>query len=387
MSEPVILIINSGSSSLKFALYGQTQPPQPLYRGSVTAIGSTGRFHVGVPEGHAVHDQVIAVSDHEQALNVLLEWLNKQADSFDLIAAGHRIVHGGERFGDAAAITDEVMAYLDTLVPLAPNHQPNGLQAVAALRGLRPDLPQVACFDTAFHRTRPAVEQHFALPERPELKGILRYGFHGLSYEYIATVLPQYLGEQAEGKIIVMHLGNGASLCAMHKRRSVATTMTFTPLDGIPMGTRCGSLDPGVVLYLLRQGMQPDELTQLLYFESGLLGVSGVSGDMVTLLDQNTSQTQKAIEQFTHYTVRAIGSLAATLEGLDAIVFTAGIGEHAAPIRAAIARRCAWLGLDLDEEANSLARDCISRPGSRVQAWIIPTDEERMIAEHTVRLL
>jgi acetate kinase len=199
--------------------------------------------------------------------------------------------------------------------------------------------------------------------------------------------LPEYLGEKAEGKVVVMHLGYGASLCAMHQRRSVATTMTFTPLDGIPMGTRCGSLDPGVVLYLLRQGMQPDELVKLLYFESGLLGISGVSGDMGTLLNQGTPGAKKAIEQFVHYTVRAIGSLAATLEGLDAIVFTAGIGEHAAAIRAAIVQRCAWLGLDLDEEANSLAKDCISRPGSRIQAWIIPTDEERMIAEHTVRLL
>ncbi len=387
MSEPVVLIINSGSSSLKFAIFRQTRPLHLLYRGSITAIGSTGRFQVGDPEGHTVQDHETAVADHDHALNALLEWLNQQAASLDLVAAGHRIVHGGERFHDSVLITDDVMAYLDTLVPLAPNHQPNGLQGVVALRSLLPDLRQAACFDTAFHRTRPAVEQRFALPERPELKGVLRYGFHGLSYEYIATVLPEYLGEKAEGKIVVMHLGNGASLCAIHKRRSVATTMTFTPLDGIPMGTRCGSLDPGVVLYLLRQGMQPDELMKLLYFESGLLGVSGISGDMGTLLDQDSSGARKAIEHFVHYTVRAIGSLAATLGGLDAIVFTAGIGEHAAPIRAAIVQRCAWLGLDLDEEANRLGKDCINRPGSGIQAWIIPTDEERMIAEHTVRLL
>ncbi len=387
MSEPVVLTINSGSSSLKFAIYRLSQPRHPLYRGSITAIGSTGHFQVGDAEGQTVEDHVIAVGDHEQALNALLAWLDQQAASLDLIAAGHRIVHGGERFHDSVVITDGVMAYLDTLVPLAPNHQPNGLQGIVALRGLRPDLRQVACFDTAFHRTRPAVEKHFALPDRPELKGVLRYGFHGLSYEYIAKVLPEYLGEKAEGKIIVMHLGYGASLCAMHKRCSVATTMTFTPLDGIPMGTRCGSLDPGVVLYLLRQGMQPDELMKLLYFESGLLGVSGVSGDMGALLRQETPGAQKAIEHFVHYTVRAIGSLAATLEGLDAIVFTAGIGERAAAIRAAIVQRCMWLGLDLDEEANSLGKDCISRPGSRIQALIIPTDEERMIAEHTLRLL
>lgn len=387
VSEPAVLTLNCGSSSLKFAIYRLTQPVQPLYRGGITAIGSNGRFEVRIPNGDTVEDQAILVGDHEQAFSVLLEWLNRQAETFELIAAGHRIVHGGERFHDSVLITDEVIAYLETLVPLAPNHQPNCLQGVVALRSLRPDLRQVACFDTAFHRTRLAVEQRFALPERPELRAIRRYGFHGLSYEYIVSVLPAYLGEKADGRIVVMHLGYGASLCAIQERRSVATTMTFTPLDGVPMGTRCGSLDPGVILYLLRQGMQPDELTRLLYFESGLLGISGVSGDMATLLDRNDSGPRKAIEQFVHYTVRAIGSLAAALEGLDAVVFTAGIGEHAAPIRAAIGRRCEWLGLDLDEEANSLGNECISRPGSRVQAWIIPTDEESVIAEHIVRLI
>jgi len=215
------------------------------------------------------------------------------------------------------------------------------------------------------------------------MKAVRRYGFHGLSYQYIAGVLPDYLGTEADGKIVVAHLGHGASLCAMHERHSVATTMTFTPLDGLPMGTRCGSIDPAVVLYLLQQGMTPEAISELLYFQSGLLGLSGVSDDMAELLKQPTAQSQFAIDLFVHHTVRAIGSLAAALGGVDALVFTAGIGEHAAPIRTAICKGCEWLGLELDENANRLGRPCITLDKSPVQAWVIATDEEQMIAEQT----
>jgi len=233
------------------------------------------------------------------------------------MGVGHRVVHGGRRFQQPARITEDVLTYLRSLSALAPNHQPPCLLGITTLQHLRPQLPQVACFDTAFHHDRPAVEQRFALPDRPELEEVCRYGFHGLSYDYIAKVLPDHLGAAADGRVIVAHLGHGASLCAMYKRRSIATTMTFTPLDGIPMGTRCGSIDPAVVLYLLQQGMSAECISDLLYFQSGLLGVSGESSDMPRLLDQSSEQARQAVEQFVHHTVRAIGSLAAALGGVD----------------------------------------------------------------------
>jgi len=256
---------------------------------------------------------------------------------------------------------------------------------------LQPHTIQIACFDTAFHYSRPDVEQHFALPPIAELAQVQRYGFHGLSYEFIASMLPDHLGNKAEGKIIVAHLGHGASLCAMQGRRSVATTMTFTPLDGIPMGTRCGSIDPAVVLYLQQQGMSLQAVSDLLYFHSGLLGVSGTSDDMAHLLELTTPRAKQAIEQFVHHTVRAIGSLAAALEGLDALIFTGGIGEHSASIRDAICRRCQWLGLKLDDDSNNAASEHqhqrISRDSSAIEAWVMCTNEERMIAQHSLHLL
>ncbi|HED52555.1 MAG TPA: acetate/propionate family kinase, partial [Gammaproteobacteria bacterium] len=325
--------------------------------------------------------------DHGHALQILLEWLSEQDDSLELVGVGHRVVHGGRRFHAPVRVTAEVLEYLQTLTPLAPNHQPPCLLGITTLQHLLPRLPQVACFDTAFHHDRPEVEQHFALPSRPELDEVRRYGFHGLSYEYIASVLPDYLGARADGKIILAHLGHGASLCALHKRRSIATTMTFTPLDGLPMGTRSGSIDPAVVLYLLQRGMSAADISDLLYFQSGLLGVSGETSDMTTLLERSSAPAKRAIEQFVHHTVRGIGSLAAALGGLDALVFTAGIGEHATPIRAAISERCEWLGLHLDGVANQLGRACISHDDSPVQGWVIATDEESMIAEHSLRVL
>lgn len=386
-SDPALLIVNCGSSSLKFALYRLAARLELQLRGQITAIGKTGHFQVRNTNGHSLDDRSIAVADHQQAAQILLDWLSGDAVSLDIVAAGHRVVHGGNRFHVPTLLTDEVVTYLQTLIPLAPNHQPPSLQGIAALQRLKPDIPQVACFDTAFHHHQPKAERHFALPPLPELEAVRRYGFHGLSYEYIAEVLPDHMGEHADGKIIVAHLGHGASLCALRQRRSVATTMTFTPLDGIPMGTRCGSLDPAVVLYLLGQGMTADAIADLLYFQSGLLGVSGTSDDMATLIKQNTLRSQQAVEQFVHHCVRSIGSLAAALGGLDALIFTAGIGEHAAPVREAISRRCEWLGLGLDVDANRRGHARISRDDSPVQAWVIATDEERMIAEHTLAIM
>jgi len=386
LSTPALFIINSGSSSLKFSVNALNAPRQTLYRGHIDAIGGSGRFQVSDGNGQPVHAQAVIVGDHGQAIQTLLDWLSREAASLDIVAAGHRVVHGGTRFHEPVLINAEVVDYLHTLIPLAPNHQPASLLGITELARLQPELTQIACFDTAFHHDRPEVEHHFALPSRPELALVRRYGFHGLSYEYIAKVLPDHLGTKAEGKVIVAHLGHGASMCALHQRRSVATTMTFTPLDGIPMGTRCGAIDPAVVLFLQNQGMSLQAVSDLLYFQSGLLGVSGESDDMADLLKHKTPQTERAIEHFVHHSVRAIGSLAAALEGLDALVFTGGIGEHSATIREAICKRCEWLGLKLDTNANRHGHTRISQADSPVQAWIIRTDEERIIAEHSFHL-
>jgi acetate kinase len=281
-----------------------------------------------------------------------------------------------------------MLAELDALSPLAPLHQPHNLAAVRAIEALQPRLAQVACFDTAFHAGQPWVMQALALPRRITDAGVKRYGFHGLSYEYIAHVLPEHLGVQAEGRVIVAHLGNGASLCALRGRRSVATTMGFTALDGLMMGTRCGSLDPGVVLYLMRErGMTFEEVQTMLYEESGLLGVSGISSDMRTLEASANPDAQRAIDLYVHRIASELGALAASLGGLDALVFTAGIGEHSAAIRARVCRDAAWLGVACDEDANLRHATCISMPESRCSAWVIPTNEELMLAMHAQALL
>ncbi len=382
-----LLVINSGSSSLKFSLFtrqGRTSL-QERCRGLMSGIGREGSFRVS--ENGQTREVTTPLQDHEQALSTLMTWLSEQAGDATLTAIGHRMVHGGTRFNKPVPVTNDVLHYLDTLTPLAPNHLPANLAGIAALQKLQPDIPQVACFDTAFHSTRAEVEQQFALPDREALNNVRRYGFHGLSYEYIASVLPDHLGERADGRVIVAHLGHGASLCAMHQRRSVATTMTFTPLDGLPMGTRCGSMDPAVVLYLLEQGMTSQAISNLLYFESGLLGVSGISDDMRTLLDSKDKRARLAVDMFVHHTVRGIGSLAAALGGIDTLVFTAGIGECSPEIRYAIAAGCEWLGLEVDVMANTRGIPCISKADSRVDAWVIPTNEELMIARHMIAML
>jgi acetate kinase len=382
----LLLVLNAGSSSLKFALFPR-HGEQPLLRAEIAGIGREPqlRLRSGGLDGFALDPA--AASDHAGALDALLGALGR-VDGLQLAAVGHRVVHGGTRFTSAVRIDSTVADALRAMIPLAPLHQPFSLAAIDRLAETDPGLPQVACFDTAFHRRQPSLAQQFALPRALTASGVLRYGFHGLSYDYIAGALQQRLPAADRRRVIVAHLGNGASLCALDDGRSVATSMGFSPLDGVPMGTRCGNLDPGVVLHLIRErGMAVDEVEELLSLRSGLLGVSGISGDMRTLLASDAAEAAEAIELFAYRVNREIGSLTAALGGLDAIVFTGGIGEHAAPVRARIGSLAAWSGLQLDAEANRSGADCISAAGSAVSAWVIPTDEESVIAEQTRALL
>ena len=298
------------------------------------------------------------------------------------------MVHGAEKFSQPVLLDAEIIETLHRYIPLAPLHQPHNLAGIAAMRQCLPEVPQVACFDTAFHRSQPEIAQLFALPRAITAQGVRRYGFHGLSYEYIAEALPMHLGqERANGRVVVAHLGNGASMCAMQGRRSIASTMGFTAVDGLMMGTRCGSLDPGVLLYLMENhGMDAKALTRLLYKESGLLGVSGLSQDMRHLLASDQPAARQAVRLFCYRIVRELGSLAAALGGLDALVFTAGIGEHAAPVRQAVCAEAAWLGIELDAAANRANAKCISTAASKVAVLVLPTNEEWMIARHTFAL-
>ncbi|OYX29730.1 MAG: acetate kinase [Hydrogenophilales bacterium 32-62-9] len=347
------------------------------------AIGQRACFRVrDAAAGLSEHE--VTVANHEQALTLLLDWLEVQHPGLVLRAAGHRVVHGGAEYPHPVRIDDAVLTALDRLIPLSPLHQPHNLAGIRALARLRPELPQVACFDTAFHHTLPPRARNFALPREMNARGIRRYGFHGLSYEYIASVLPAHLGAAAEGRVVVAHLGYGASLCALRQRRSVETSMGFTPLDGIPMGSRAGALDPGVLLYLLREeGMSVAQLDELLHQRCGLLGVSGISGDVQTLLASDHPHAAEALDLFAYRTSQAIAAHAVALGGLDALVFTAGIGEHAAPVRAAICQHLSWLGLRLDAAANTRHGPCISQADSPIAAWVIPTNEEYVIARHT----
>jgi acetate kinase len=314
--------------------------------------------------------------------------LNSIAGEIEPVAAGHRVVHGGDAFTHPVLVDSSVLSGLEKLVPLAPLHQPHNLAAIRALAHTRPGMPQVACFDTAFHANQPEVARRIALPREFHDAGVKRYGFHGLSYEYITSVLPRYRGKRARNRVVVAHLGNGASLCAIRDGRSVATTMGFTALDGLVMGTRPGSLDPGVVLHLIEaMGMTAAQVGDLLYRRSGLLGVSGISADMRTLLESNDPRAREAVELFVYRVSRELGSLAAAMGGLDALVFTGGIGEGSAVVRASICRAAAWLGVKLDEAANLGRRPRISAPASRVSAWVIPTDEESMIARHVQAII
>lgn len=384
--ETALLILNAGSSSLKFSVYPADAAPTPtaVYRGVVEEIGRRGRFHIVHGDGAIQLDHEVKAANHVQALKGVLDWLESRHPGLVLRAAGHRVVHGGTEFSQPVRVDEGVLAALDKLIPLSPLHQPHNLDAIRALAGLRPGLPQVACFDTAFHHSLPEVARHFALPRELAGRGIRRYGFHGLSYEYIAGVLPEYLGKTAEGRVVVAHLGNGASLCALHRRHSVETSMSFTPLDGLVMGTRGGAIDPGVLLYLQREeGLSLAQLEDLLQHRAGLLGYSGISADVRVLQASGQGEAVAALELFAYRAAQGIAAHAAALEGIDALIFTAGIGEHAAVVRARICRRLAWLGLDLDEAANARHGPRISPAFSRVSAWVIPTNEEWVIARHT----
>jgi acetate kinase len=384
-----ILVLNAGSSSIKFSLFPGDLRPMRLglfCEGMCEGIGH--RIHFTAKDGAGavlVDEHLPEGATHEDALAALLGWLENRFPQHRLIAAGHRVVHGGDVYKAPVRIDAEVVAELGRLVPLAPLHQPHHLAAIAALSKLHPGLPQIACFDTSFHHTQPKVAAAFALPRHLSDEGVRRYGFHGLSYEYIAGALPEVVGPSlAEGRIVVAHLGSGASMCAMHMRKSVATTMGFTALDGLPMSRRCGNLDPGVVLYLMEEkGMTVGAISDLLYHSSGLFGVSGISDNMRTLLASSDPHAAEAIDLFVYRIGRELGSLAAALGGLDALVFTAGIGEHAAEIRRRACENAAWLGIEVDDAANVKGGPCITRPGSKVSAWVIPTDEDLMIARHT----
>lgn len=387
-----ILTLNAGSSSLKFSVFAEPGRPELLLRGQIEAITTSPRFHAVDASGRTVGERTWSAGDgltHGGAIEFLLAWGGSGGlPGHRIVGAGHRVVHGGMKFAHPALIDARVIHEIESLVPLAPLHQPHNLAAIRAVAKLAPGLPQVACFDTAFHRTQPAIAQAFAIPRTYSDAGVRRYGFHGLSYEYIADVLPSVDSAAAAGRTIVAHLGNGASLCAMRNGHSVATTMGFTAMDGLVMGTRCGAIDPGVLLYLSQQhGLSIDEIRRLLYEQSGLLGVSGISGDMRTLLASHDPHAREAIDLFVYRAAREMASLAAALGGLEAIVFTGGIGENAASVRAEICRSLQWLGVAVDEAANDRAGPRISPPESRVCTWVIPTNEELMIARHAVHVL
>jgi acetate kinase len=333
-------------------------------------------------------DGPIPARNHQDALAWLFDWIGQERPGLRPVAVGHRVVHGGDSLQKPILVTPEVIELIESLVPLAPLHQPHNLSPIRFIASRLPELPQVACFDTAFHATQSKIERIFALPRWWSEKGIKRYGFHGLSYEYIASRLPEIDERAATGRTIVCHLGNGASLCGLSSGRSVATTMAFTALEGLPMGTRCGSIDPGVLLYLLDQeNMSASELSDLLYKRSGLLGISGISSDMRDLLADPSTEAAEAVEYFCYRIARDIGSLAAALGGLDALVFTGGIGEHAAPVRARVCGLSQWLGIAIDPVANEEGRIILHAPDSATKVLAIPTNEERMMARHVAQVL
>jgi acetate kinase len=386
-----LVVINAGSSSIKFAIYRLDSSPQLIIdaNGQIDGIGNQPNFTVTNQQGVVLVDSMPPsneAADHKATISFIYAWLLEYIAEGELLAVGHRVVHGGQHYVEPVMIDTKVLSALEKLIPLAPLHQPQNLAAIRAFQEIMPTLPQVACFDTAFHRTQPDVAQRFALPRRYFDEGVRHYGFHGLSYEYIASILPTLDPSLASARIIVAHLGNGASLCAMYNGHSIATTMGFTPLDGLVMGTRCGSIDPGVLLYLMNQhNMDAQALEQLLYHQSGLLGISGISYDMRVLLASDDPNAQDAIELFVYRIELEIGSLVAALGGLDALVFTGGIGEHSAVIRAKVCHHAAWLGLEFDESANETDVRRISMLNSKVSAWVVATDENLMIAHHTLR--
>ena len=386
------LVLNAGSSSLKFSVYqrGGQGVWRLAARGQIEGIGTSALMSAKDAEGRLFFEQALgsSIRDGHGAVDALRSWLRGTYGNARLLGIGHRVVHGGVKYARPVIVTPGILADLHTLTPLAPLHQPFNLAAIEAVFERQPDIPQVACFDTSFHVGRPQVAQILPLPERIRSQGLQRYGFHGLSYEYIASVLPEVAPTIADGRVIVAHLGSGASLCALQARKSMDSTMGFTALDGLCMGTRPGSLDPGVILYLFQTlGLSTTQVESLLYKESGLLGLSGLTNDMRVLLNSNEPHARLAIDYFVYRAAKEIAGLAAVLGGVDGLVFTAGIGENSPDIRRRICEACAWMGVKLDQQANLHGGPRISAPASNVSAWVIPTNEELMIARHTGLLL
>jgi acetate kinase len=386
------LVLNAGSSSLKFCVFQRPQqhPWEIASRGQIEGIGTSPRFTAKDAEGKVLLDDATnsEIRDGGSALAALATWLRSTYGNAKLLGVGHRVVHGGARFTQPVVVTREVLEQLKELIPLAPLHQPYNLAAMEAVFERLPGVPQVACFDTSFHATGSPIAKLVPLPAKLREAGVQRYGFHGLSYEYVASVLRDVAPEIAKARVIVAHLGSGASMCALRDGKSVDNTLGFTALDGLCMGTRPGSLDPGVVLYLFQnRGLSAKEVETLLYKQSGLLGISGISNDMRDLLGNEQPEAQLATDYFVYRAAKEIGALSAVLGGLDALVFTAGIGENSPEIRRRICEASSWLGLELDAEANDKKGPKITKPQSKVSAWVISTNEELMIARHTGALL
>ena len=388
----VIAVLNAGSSSFKFSLFAIADNGLAVVaRGQAEGLTTSPRFVAKDGSGAVLEEKAwgegVALG-HDGALDHLVAFLRLRLAEHRLVGVGHRVVHGGLEYSAPVRVDAGILDALAKYVPLAPLHQPHNLTPIRTLLARQPQLPQVACFDTAFHRRQPGVAQAFALPKSITDRGVQRYGFHGLSYEYVAGVLPEHDARAAAGKVVVAHLGNGSSMCAIAAGRSVASTMGFTAADGLPMGTRCGNLDPGVVLYLMDElKMDARAIEKLIYQQSGLLGVSGISSDMRTLLASAAPGAKAAVDLYVYRIGRELGSLAAALGGLDALVFTAGIGENSAELRERVCRDAAWLGIELDASANARGGPRISRDGSGTSAWVIPTNEELMIARHTQGVL
>lgn len=392
----MILTLNSGSSSVKFSLFqfsgASADSAECLARGQIEGLGAKPSFEVRVGQGERQPLPVPSANPgkatHNDAIAAILAWLNTAFAGQSVHAVGHRVVHGGTAFEAPVRINDAILGQLEQLVPLAPLHQPHNLAGIRAAQAAFAHVPQIACFDTAFHRCQPFVSQTFALPHAYFEEGVRRYGFHGLSYEFISLQLHQIDPRLAQGRVVVAHLGNGASMAAVHNGRSVASTMGFTALDGLPMGTRSGQIDPGVLLYLMdSKGMDAAQIGQLLYKQSGLLGMSGLSQDMRTLEASNDPKAQSAIDYFCHRISREAAALAAAMGGIDALVFTGGIGEHSSRVRAQVCASLTWMGVDIDPACNAQHSACISSPTSGIQVRVMQTDEEQMIAKHCHELV
>jgi acetate kinase len=380
------LVCNAGSSSIKFSLF-HNETLEVLFHGLAENVLTAPVLSIYGSDDAEVFKGAVSEPGYTVVMKTILVWVEDKAEGADIIAIGHRVVHGGQAFSHPVQITDDILVSLKAFIPLAPLHQPYNVQVIEACASLYPGIPQIACFDTAFHRSQPPISQRSALPKHYEDDGVVRYGFHGLSYEYITSVLPDYAGKQAKGRVVIAHLGNGASMCGMVDGKSQVTTMGFTALDGLMMGTRCGAIDPGILLYLLQEKhMSVDALSDLLYQESGLKGVSGISHDVRVLLADGSLDARRAIDLFCYKAARHLASLLPVIGGLDVLVFTAGIGEHAPAIRSGICQHLSWLGVKLEGDDNAKLRPKISSDSSAVDVYVIPTDEERVIAQAMQRM-